>query len=66
MHSKNDNIEIVISDEADGDVKIDFQILDSLKNRYQNNLQLIRGSVFDFDYVQLLYYKCHKINLHCN
>ena len=66
MHSKNDNIEIVISDEADEDVKIDFQILDSLKNRYQNNLQLIRGSVFDFDYVQLLYYKCHKINLHCN
>ena len=66
MHSKNDNIEIVISDEADEDVKIDFQILDSLKNRYQNNLQLIRGSVFDFDYVHLLYYKCHKINLHCN
>ena len=24
MHSKNDNIEIVVSDEADEDVKIDF------------------------------------------
>ena len=24
IHSKNDNIEIVISDEADEDVKIDF------------------------------------------
>ena len=23
----------------------------------------MRGSEFAFDYVQLLYYKCHKINL---
>ena len=23
----------------------------------------MRGSDFTFDYVQLLYYKCHKINL---
>ena len=23
----------------------------------------MRGSEFVFDYVQLLYYKCHKINL---
>ena len=23
----------------------------------------MRGSKFVFDYVQLLYYKCHKINL---
>ena len=66
MHSKNYNIEIMISDEADEYVKIDLQILDSLKNRYRNNLQSIRGSVFDFDYVQLLYYKCHKINLNRN
>ena len=34
----------------------------SLKNRYQNNLQSMRGSEFVFDYVKLLYYKCHKIN----
>ena len=25
----------------------------------------MRGSEFDFNYVQLLYYKCHKINLNC-
>ena len=25
----------------------------------------MRGSEFVFDYVQLLYYKCHKINLNC-
>ena len=35
----------------------------SLKNRYQNNLESVRGSYFFFDYVHLMYYKCHKINL---
>ena len=38
------------------------ELFDSLKNRYQNNLELMKGSEFVFDYVQLLYYKCHKIN----
>ena len=32
---------------------------DSLKNRYQNNSESMKGSEFVFDYVQLLYYKCH-------
>ena len=39
------------------------KLFDSVKNRYQNNLQLMRGSELVLDYVQLLYYKCHKINL---
>ena len=60
MHSKSDNTEIMISDEADEVIK---NLFDSLKNRYQNNLQSMRGSEFVFDYVQLLYYKCHKINV---
>ena len=34
MHSKNDNIEIMISGEAD---KVVEEIFDSFKNRYQNN-----------------------------
>ena len=59
MHSKSDNIEIMINDEAD-EVKI--KLFNSLKNRYQNNLESMKGSEFVFDYVQLLYYKCHKIN----
>ena len=59
MHSKSDNIEIMITDEADGVIKNFFY---SLKHRYQNNLQSIRGSDFVFNYVQLLYCKCHKIN----
>ena len=35
MHSKSDNMEIMISDEADEVIQKRF---DPLKNRYQNNL----------------------------
>ena len=60
MHSKSAIIEIMIRDEADEVIK---KIFDSLKNIYQNNLDSIRSNNFILDYVQLLYYKCHKINL---
>ena len=60
MHSKSENMEIMIGDEADEVIKILF---DSLKNRYQNNLESMKGSEFVFDYVHLMYHKCHKINL---
>ena len=59
MHSKGENIKIMISDKADEVTKKPF---DSLKNRYQNNLESVNGSEFVFDYVHLMYYKCHKIN----
>ena len=49
----------MIIDEADEFIK---ELFDSLKNRYQNNLESMTVSDFVFDYVQLLYYKCHKIN----
>ena len=62
MHLKSYNIEIMISDEAD---EVTRELLNSLKNRYQNNLESMRGSEFGFDYVQLLYSKCHKINPNC-
>ena len=32
---------------------------DSLDNIYQNNLEPMKDSQFVFDYVHLLYYKCH-------
>ena len=59
MHPKIGNIEIMINDEADELIK---ELFGSLKNRYQNNLESMKGSEFLFDYVQLLYYKWHKIN----
>ena len=51
--SKSDSIEILINDEA-GEVKEKF--FKSLKNRYQNNLESMKGSEFLFDYVHFLYY----------
>ena len=59
MHSESTNIEIMINDEADEVIK---ELFDSLKNRYQNNLESMKGSEFVLDYVLLLYCKCHKIN----
>ena len=59
IQTKSDNIEIVINDEVNEVIKGTF---DSLKNSFQNNLELIKGSEFIFDYVHLLHYKCHKIN----
>ena len=59
MHSKSDNIEIMIKDEADEFIK---ELFDSLKNKYQNSLESMKGSDFLFNYVLLMNYKCHKIN----
>ena len=59
MHSKSDNMEIMINDETDEVIK---EIFHSLKNRYQNNLESIKDSEFLFNYVHLLNYKYHQIN----
>ena len=42
MHSKSDNTEIIINDKADEIVKYVF---DLFKNRYQNDLELMKGIV---------------------
>ena len=62
MHSKSDNIEIMSNDEADEVIK---ELFDSLKNRYQSNLEPMKGSELVFDCNNLLYYKCYKINPNC-
>ena len=59
MHSKGDNTEIVINDEAD---KVKEELFKLLKNRHQNNLESMKGSEFAYDYDHLLYYKSYKIN----
>ena len=63
MYSKTDNIEIMINHNA-----IEFlkELFDSLKNRFQNNLESMKGSKFIFDHVYLLYYKCHKKKPNCS
>ena len=50
----------MINDEA---VKVIKEPFDSLKDRYQNNLESMKDSDFVFDYVHFLYYTCHKKNL---
>ena len=49
----------MINDKADEVIK---ELSDSLTNKYQSNLESMKVSDFVFDYVHLLYYKCHKIN----
>ena len=57
MHSKSYNIEIMFNDETDELIK---ELFDLLKNRYQNNLESMKGNEFVFDYIHSLYYKCHN------
>ena len=57
MHSKSDNMEIMINSNADKVVK---ELFESFKNRYQNNLEKkVEGSEFVFDYVALFRYIRH-------
>ena len=61
MHSKSDNIEIMINDKANEVIE---ELLQSLHDRYQTRLETsIKDSEFVFDCVHLLYYKFHKLNL---
>ena len=53
IHSKSDNTE------ANEVLK---ELFNSLKNEYQNNLELMKDCGFVFDYAYLLYYKCHPKN----
>ena len=61
MHSKSDNIEIMINDKADEVIGELFEYF--FIKSYQIGLKTsMRSSDFIFDYVRLLYDKCHKIN----
>ena len=63
MHSKSDNIKIMINDKADEVIE---ELFKSLRNRYQSNLEKsMKGSEFVFDHIHLLYYRCHKTNPNC-
>ena len=61
MHSKSDNIEILIGNET-GEIIED--LFDSFLQRYPKKLEeSMRGSEFVFDNADSLYYKLHKISL---
>ena len=61
MNTKSDNIETVMGNKTD---EIIEELFESLLQIYQEGLEeSITGSEFDFDSVNLLYYKLHKISL---
>ena len=63
MHSKSDNIKIMINDKA---YEVIEEVFQSLLCRCQIGLEKsMRGSDFIFDCVHLLYYECHRINFKC-
>ena len=61
MHTKSDNIEIMIGNETD---EITEELLHSILQRYQKGLEeKMRGSDFFYVNVDLLYHKFHRISL---
>ena len=61
VHSKSDNIEIMMGGETDEIIK---EIFESLLQRYPKGLEeSIKESELVFDSVDSLYYKLHKISL---
>ena len=60
MHSKSDNIKVMSHNKPD---EVIGELFESFHSRYQIGTEaLIKSSAFIFDCVNLLHYKCHKIN----
>ena len=61
MHTKSNNIEIMMDNETD---EIIEELFKPLLQKYQERLgKKMRGSEFVFDSVDILHYNLHKINL---
>ena len=61
MHTRSDNIEIMIGDDNDDIIE---EIFKSFIQKYEENLQnKMRGSDFEFDGVNFLYYNSNEISL---
>ena len=61
MHTRSDNIEIMIGDDNDDIIE---ELFKSFIQKYEENLQnKMRGSDFEFDGVKFLYYDFYEISL---
>ena len=61
MHTRSDNIEIMIGDDNDDIIE---ELFKSFIQKYEENLQnKMRGSDFEFDSVNFLYYDFNEISL---
>ena len=60
MHASSDNLKFTTDSDANDVIEKPFK---SLFLKYRDNLETsMKGSDFTFDSVQLMYYKCHKVN----
>ena len=58
MYTRSDNVEIIFGDDNDDFIE---QLLKSLLQKHEENLQnKIKGSDFEFDVVNFLYYDLTK------
>ena len=63
MHSMSGNIEILIKNKTDALIE---ELFESFCSTYHIGLKTsMKWSDFIFDYINSLYYKCHKVNLIC-
>ena len=61
MYTKSDNIEIMFGDDSDDIIE---QLFDSLLKKYEENVQnKMRGSEFEFDGINFLYYDFNKTSI---
>ena len=61
MYARSDNVEIMFGDENDDIIE---QLFESLLQKYEENLQnKMRGSDFEFDAVNFLYYDFNKTSI---
>ena len=63
MHSKSDNLKIMINDKEGEVIEELFQSFLSINEIGLETTIKVRN--FNFDFIDLLYYKCHKTNLNC-
>ena len=60
MYSTSDNIKFTTYNNVN---EVVSELFESLLSKHQNNLETaMRRSDFILDSVQLMYYKCHKVN----
>ena len=61
MYTRSDNVEIMFGDDNDDIIE---QLFESLLQKHEENLQnKIKGSDFQFDGVNFLYYDCNKTSI---
>ena len=64
MHQSSDNINFTSYSEVNYVVG---KLFKSLRSKYHDALETsTKGSDFIFDTVQIMYYKCHKVNFKCS